>query len=190
MVLKFVTSNRHKFEEAKGLAEEYGVKIKQDNVPYVEIQADDLGDIVKPGAQQACRMAGEPCFVEDAGLFIDSLGGFPGPYSSYVFETLGNKGILKLMDGVDNRRAEFRSAIGFCGNSELKVFRGKIRGTISEEEKGSGGFGYDPIFIPDMEAGGTFAQMSTEMKNSFSHRASSIEKFVKWYSRKKKAKGG
>ena len=190
MTLTFVTSNQNKFEEAKALAEDYGIEIVRKNIPYVEIQSDNLADIVKPSAQQAYRMVGVPCFVEDAGLFINSLEGFPGPYSSYVFKTLGNEGILKLMESIDDRRAEFRSAIGFCGDTELKVFQGKVNGTISKEERGSKGFGYDPIFIPDRGGGGTFAEMSMEMKNALSHRSSSIEKFVKWYSRNKKPEGG
>ncbi|KXA90596.1 hypothetical protein AKJ37_01430 [candidate division MSBL1 archaeon SCGC-AAA259I09] len=189
MPLIFVTSNQHKFEEARTLAEEYEIEIEQRDVPYIEIQTDNLADIVKPGAQQAYRMSGAPCFVEDAGLFINALNGFPGPYSSYVFKTLGNQGILRLLEGVDDRRAEFRSALGYCGNS-IKVFEGKVKGTIAKEERGSKGFGYDPIFIPDMGGEGTFAEMSMEMKNALSHRANSIEKFVKWYSKNKKAEGG
>ncbi len=190
MVLKFITSNEHKFEEVRVIAKKYSLEIEQEDVPYVEIQSDDLREIVKPGAQQAHKMSNSPCFVEDSGLFIDSLNGFPGPYSSYVFRTLGNKGILKLMNDRSDRRAEFKSAIGYCGDSELRVFEGKVKGTIAEEKRGSEGFGYDPIFIPDKAAGGTFAEISMEMKNSLSHRGSAIERFVKWYSKNKKAEGG
>ena len=191
MTLIFVTSNEHKYEEAEKLAEKFDIDIKRRNIPYIEVQADNLEEVVKPSAQQACKLAGEPCFVEDAGLFIDSLNGFPGPYSSYVFETLGNRGILKLMKGTENKRGEFRSAIGYCEPGEKpQVFKGKVVGTISEEIRGERGFGYDPIFMPERGEGGTFAEMSTEMKNNLSHRAEAIEKFVKWYRRNKMVGGG
>lgn len=190
MSLIFVTSNKHKFEEAEKLAQELGIDLEHLNIPYVEIQSDTLEEVVKPSAQQACKLVESPCFVEDAGMFIDPLKGFPGPYSSYVFKTLGNKGILKLMEGIEDRRAEFRSAVGYCEpDSKPRIFNGKIQGTITKESRGSKGFGYDPIFMPDGGEGGTFAEMPTEMKNVFSHRARSIEKFVKWYIRNKKADG-
>lgn len=190
MALIFVTSNENKFEEAEGVAQEHGIEIEHKNVAYVEIQADDLKTVVKPSAQQACKIAGQPCFVEDAGLFIESLGGFPGPYSSYVFETLGNQGILRLMEDIDDRRAEFRSAVAYCESDfEPKVFLGEVKGSIARKERGTGGFGYDPIFMPDRGEGGTFAEMSMEMKNSLSHRSKAIEKFVKWYARNKTVDG-
>lgn len=186
----FVTTNEHKFEEAKSIAEKFGIDIEHRDVPYVEIQADNLDQIVKPSAQQACKFIDAPCFVEDAGLFIGSLNGFPGPYSSYVFKTLGNEGILRLMENVDNRRAEFRSAVGYCEpGGEPETFEGKVVGTIARESRGTKGFGYDPIFMPERGEGGTFGEISTEMKNSFSHRAEAIEKFVKWYSRNKRVDG-
>lgn len=190
MTLAFVTSNKNKFEEAEKVANEYGIEIEHRNIPYIEIQADTVVEVVKPSAQQAYKISGQPCFVEDAGLFINPLKGFPGPYSSYVFKTIGNQGILRLMKSLEDRRAEFRSAVGFCGaDAEPKVFQGKVTGTIAEEERGSKGFGYDPIFMPDRGEGGTFAEMSMEMKNVLSHRAAAIEKFVKWYGRNKKAEG-
>lgn len=188
MSLIFVTSNPHKFEEAKKLAENFDVTIEHRNIPYIEIQADSLMDVVKPSSQQACKLVGVPCFVEDAGLFIDHLNGFPGPYSSYVFKTLDNEGILKLLEGTEKRQAEFRSVIGYCEpNSDPKTFKGKVEGRITEEIRGSKGFGFDPIFMPERGSGGTFAEISTDMKNALSHRAKSIEKFVKWYVRNKKA---
>lgn len=190
MVLVFVTTNEHKFEEAKSIAEKFGIEIEHYNVPYVEIQDDNLDQIVKPSAQQACKFTNAPCFVEDAGLFIESLNGFPGPYSSYVYKTLGNEGILRLMENIDDRRAEFRSAIGYCEpRGKPETFKGKVMGTIARGTRGTRGFGYDPIFMPERGEGGTFAEMSKEMKNSLSHRAKAIEKFVKWYSRNKKVDG-
>ncbi|KXB00537.1 hypothetical protein AKJ47_02130 [candidate division MSBL1 archaeon SCGC-AAA261G05] len=190
MTLAFVTSNRHKFEEAESLAENFGVELEHRDVPYVEIQADVLEDVAKPSAQQACALIDSPCFVEDAGLFIKSLEGFPGPYSSFVFKTLGNEGILKLMEGEEDRQAEFRSAVGYCEpRAKPKVFKGKVKGVITRETRGSKGFGFDPIFGPERGEGITFGEMELEMKNSFSHRSEAIEKFLKWYTKNKKPSG-
>ncbi|KXB02580.1 hypothetical protein AKJ43_01450 [candidate division MSBL1 archaeon SCGC-AAA261D19] len=191
MTLNFVTSNRKKFEEAKLIAESHGIELNHRNVPYVEIQDDRLVEIVKPSAQQACALIGEPCFVEDSGLFVEEMGGFPGPYSSYVYRRLGNGGILKLMEDRENRRAKFMSAVGYCEpGSKPTVFKGMVEGSIAFEPSGSKGFGFDPIFIPDGGGGRTFAEMTSKMKNAFSHRAEAIGKFVKWCARNRKLGGG
>ncbi len=148
MSLKFVTSNDHKFAEAKDIAGEQGLEIDRVDASYVEIQADTLREVVEASAESALGLAGGPCFVEDAGLFIDILDGFPGPYSSYVFKTIGNQGVLSLMEGVKDKRAEFRSAVGYCEpGSEPRMFEGRARGSITKEERGGSGFGYDPIFM-------------------------------------------
>ncbi|KXA92530.1 hypothetical protein AKJ65_07440 [candidate division MSBL1 archaeon SCGC-AAA259E19] len=190
MSLVFATSNKNKFEEARKIAEGHDLELEHRDVPYVEIQADDVVDVVKPSAQQATELLDSPCFVEDAGLFIEVLNGFPGPYSAYVYKTLQNRGILRLMEGKENRRAEFVSAVGYCEPGyEPRIFKGKVRGTITKESRGSGGFGFDPIFMPDLGEGGTFAEMSTEMKDALSHRGESIEKLVKWYVRNNRADG-
>lgn len=172
------------------MADGHGIELVRRDVPYIEIQADDLGDVARPGVQQACALIGEPCFIEDAGLFIGALDGFPGPYSSYVFEKLGNEGILKLMSGIEDRRAEFVSALAYCEpGSKPIVFKGRILGSLTDELRGSRGFGFDPIFAPDGGEGRTFAEMTSEMKNAFSHRAKSMERFVKWYVRNKETGG-
>lgn len=190
MSLKFVTSNDHKFVEAEKIAGEHGLEIDRVDASYVEIQADTLREVVEASAESALGLAGGSCFVEDAGLFIDILDGFPGPYSSYVFKTIGNQGVLSLMEGVKDKRAEFRSAVGYCEpGSEPRVFEGRVRGSITKDERGGSGFGYDPIFMLEGGERGTFAELSTEEKNSFSHRGEAIEKFVKWYVSNKMVEG-
>ena len=96
-------------------------------------------------AEQAFQKCKKPIIIEDDGLFIDSLNGFPGPYSSYVFKTIGNNGILQLLK--HNRQAKFCSIIFYYDNKNSKSFEAKIDGTISKSQHGSG-WGYDPIFIP------------------------------------------
>ena len=188
MTLKFVTGNENKFEEAREIGKSMGIEIEHEDLEYEEIQADTLEEVVKSSVQEVYEIVEEPCFVEDAGLFINCLNGFPGPYSSYVFKTLGNEGVLKIMNDRSDRSAEFRSVIGFCdSDGNLEIFRGRAEGKILKEEKGEEGFGYDPIFMPEGSENESFAEMSVDMKNNFSHRSAAIEKFVKWYKRNKKA---
>lgn len=187
MALIFATSNRFKFQEASELASRHGIEIEHRDTPYIEIQADRLEDVVRPGVQQACALLKAPCFVEDAGLFVRALRGFPGPYSKFVFLTLGNEGLLKLMVGESDRRAEFKSAVGYCEPGKIPdVFTGKVEGTIALEAKGTRGFGFDPIFIAREGDGRTFAEMPTAEKNRLSHRAQALETFFSWYKQKKK----
>ena len=121
--------------------------------------------------------------MEDAGLFVEALNGFPGPYSKYVYTTVGIKGILNLMKNVTNRSAYFMSAVSFGNpNEEPFCFVGKADGKLSLDERGTSGFGYDPIFIPSEGDGRTFAEMTTDEKNGYSHRAKALRKFAKWYS--------
>jgi XTP/dITP diphosphohydrolase len=181
MALIFATSNRHKFEEVKAMATKHGVKLKMCDVQCDEIQADNLEDIAGFSAKEACRVLGKPCFVEDAGLFVRALRGFPGPYSNYVFRTIGNEGLLKLMAGVKSRRAEFRSAVSYCEpKAKPIVFSGSSDGSITTKARGHYGFGFDPIFAPKRSGGRTFAEMLTAEKNAFSHRAKAIENFIGW----------
>lgn len=185
MALIFVTGNRHKFEEVSEIAARHGIELEHRDTPYIEIQADELEQVVRPGVQQACALLRQPCFAEDAGLFIEVLHGFPGPYSNFVFRTLGNEGLLKLMTGENDRRAEFRSAVGYCEPSKRpEVFMGKVEGTIALKTKGARGFAFDPIFVPSEGDGRTFAEMSTGEKNRLSHRARAIEAFFRWYKQK------
>lgn len=186
MALIFVTSNRHKFEEVSELAAKHGIELEQRDTPYIEIQAEKLEDVVRPGVQQACAILKAPCFLEDAGLFVRALRDFPGPYSKFVFRTLGNQGLLKLLSGESDRRAEFRSAVGYCEpGKKPEVFTGKVRGTIAPEAKGAYGFGFDPIFLAE-NTDKTFGEMEVWEKNKFSHRARAIEAFFSWYKQRKK----
>jgi XTP/dITP diphosphohydrolase len=190
MALIFVTSNRHKFEEVSELAVRHGVELEHSDTPYIEIQADELEQVVRPSVQQACALIRQPCFAEDAGLFVRALRGFPGPYSNFVFRTLGNEGLLKLMSGEKDRRAEFRSAVGYCEPGEKpEVFTGKVEGNIALEARGARGFGFDPIFVASEGDGRTFAEISMDEKNRFSHRARAIEAFFKWYKQREKVRG-
>ncbi len=174
----FVTHNAHKVEEAKDILSPLGITVEQNNCGYPELQEDELETIARFGAKYASDKLNHEAIVDDSGLFIEALGGFPGPYSAYVFDTLGNERILKLMAGEENRSAVFRCVIGYCQpGEEVIVFTGEVAGEISKCSRGSGGFGYDPIFEVE---GATFGEMEEEEKNRLSHRYRALMEFAKW----------
>lgn len=184
----FVTTNIHKFNEARQVFAKHKIATAMLKIEALEIQHDNLEDIAKASAIDAVEKCGLPIIVEDAGLFIKYLNGFPGPYSSYVYRTIGNKGILKLMKNVHERDSYFQSIVAFYSPEEKspRCFHGKVEGKISREERGTGSFGFDPIFEPfrlnTRKAGNkTFGEMTVKEKNQHSHRAQALEKFVKWY---------
>jgi len=174
----FITGNKGKYIEAKEKIEKIGINLIQKNLGYPEIQADDLEEVAKYGINHIIKNFKETFFLEDAGLFIDTLKGFPGVYSAYVYHTVGCDGILELMKDKNNRKAVFRSVIGYKKKDEEPIFFiGESRGKINIKQKGKNGFGYDPIFIPN-DSEYTFAEMKTDEKNIFSHRGKSIEKLI------------
>ena len=178
MRLAFVTSNPGKVEEARKYFEPLGVKVYQLRVEYPEIQADTLEEVAEYGVKWLAERIGEPFFLDDSGLFVEALRGFPGVYSAYVYKTLGYRGILKLLEGETNRRAYFKSVIAYWDGG-LHIFTGRVDGEITTEPRGSGGFGFDPVFKPDGFAK-TFAEMTTEEKNEISHRGRALRAFAEW----------
>ena len=180
-MITFITGNEHKVKEAENIFKDYDIELEHIDLGYDELQGT-LEEVALSGAKYASRKLDKPVIVEDAGLFIRALNGFPGTYSHYVQDTLGNQGILKLMEDVSDRYAEFRSVIGYCApNSEPKTFLGKVKGEIAVEERGDLGFAFDPLFyVPSEDK--TFGELTTEEKNQFSHRKNSLMKFIEWYS--------
>jgi XTP/dITP diphosphohydrolase len=175
----FVTGNAHKVSEAAELLGRSGITVVQKDLGYPEIQADTLEEVALEGIRWCMEKLKKPCFIEDAGLFIEAYRGFPGPYSKYVHETIGNEGVLALMSGVPSRNAAFRSVIAYHDGQQPHLFIGETLGHISTSLAGSHGFGYDPLFVPtgyDL----TFAQMETHEKNELSHRGRSLRAFVSY----------
>ncbi len=172
----------HKFNEARSVLAECNIATAMIKVKALEVQDDDIENIARLSAIDAARKINLPVIVEDAGLFIDALNGFPGPYSSYVYRTVGKEGIIKLLEGVSNREAYFKSVVAFCSpDGNVICFEGIAEGKIAMEPRGSSGFGFDPIFEPAEQPGKTFGEMSIEEKNRFSHRAKALRKFAEWY---------
>ncbi len=172
----FVTSNEGKFKEVRAIAEKYGINVEWFKRKYLEPQGDNLEEIARISALNLAKEIKEPFFIEDSGLFINALNGFPGPYSSYVFKTIGNEGILKLMEGIEDRSAYFKAVIAYFDGKDVHIFTGIVEGKISKEIRGTMGFGYDPIFLYGDK---TFAEMG-EDKNKVSHRRKALEAFFSW----------
>ncbi|MGA1820621.1 MAG: XTP/dITP diphosphatase [Thermoplasmatota archaeon] len=183
--MKLITGNTGKLKEIRRWLEPLGIEVTLLDREFVETQSDSLDEVILNGMEILEKEGGiEGAFIkDDSGLFIDSLSGFPGVYSSYVHRSIGNRGILKLMEGRTDRRASFRTAIGlYLPGEGVSLFRGECKGVLSLEERGKQGFGYDPIFVPEGEER-TFAEMSVEEKNSISHRIRAIKGLVEFLSR-------
>lgn len=177
----FVTSNKGKFIAAQKLIP--GLKHVNLNLP--EIQSESNEEIAVHSVKYAFQQLREPCFVDDSGFYVEALNGFPGPYSKYVFNTIGNTGVLKLMQGVENRKAWFEACIAYHDGNEIHVFKGRADGTIAYEMRGNqyGSFGFDPVFIPNGWEK-TFAE-DIDHKDKVSHRRKALDAFIEFLKNKK-----
>jgi len=177
-----VTSNRHKYDEMITiLFEEFGINASCILKELTEVQSDSLEYIAQTKALDESRhRAYGRILVEDSGLSVDALNGFPGPYSSYVFEKIGVDGILRLLQH-GTRRARFVSVVAYAYDDRCYTFEGTVCGTISSVPRGDS-WGYDPIFIPD-GSNQMFGEMTASEKNGMSHRRQALVKFAKWYNR-------
>ena len=186
----FMTGNVGKVREAKHALEPLGFDVKQLIVEGIEIsepQCDDLEIVARSKLQQAQAYLphrNDALMVEDAGLFVDALDGFPGVYSAYVLKTLGCEGMLKLMDDKDNRNAQFQAVAALLLDGDVFVSRGVCQGVLAGKASGNDGFGFDPIFVPnDIERenivhatnGLTFADVDLSIKEQFSHRRKALD---------------
>lgn len=142
-----------------------------------EYRDNDVRNIAREKARYAYSRIGQPLIVDDTAFCVDALNGFPGPYAAYVQETIGNAGILKLMDGVADRQAHFETAIAYADGSEIRIFSGVIEGEVTEAPRGGEGFGYDPIFAVE---GRTLAEIPLAEKSLISHRARALAAFRAW----------
>jgi XTP/dITP diphosphohydrolase len=184
-VIFFATNNIHKFNEARKVLAEYEVSVGMLRVKGSEIQSASLEEIAKTSVMNAFRRCNLPIIVEDAGLFIRALNGFPGPYAAYAYKTISNKGLLKLMENIEDREAKFHSVIAYHSRESVtpSCFNGEVMGEITKEacrRNSESIFGFDPIFKP-ANSDKTFAEMSISEKNRYSHRAKALRKFAEWY---------
>jgi XTP/dITP diphosphohydrolase len=178
----FASSNDKKYREVKSLLSHFDIDVQFFKKSLTEIQADSLEIIALNKSHSAFLDMSTPVIVEDDGLFIEELNGFPGQYSSFVFDTIGNWGIIKLLQKATSRHALFKSVFAFNNGRNSLTFGGETKGTIARKMT-KGGWGYDPIFIPH-NSDLTLGILETQgAKEFFSHRAKALKKFGDWFSR-------
>ena len=177
MKIAVITSNPGKVSEYQCEFDHLGIEMVHLRLPYDEIQSSCLEEVVSKGMDDIKKKNITDFIIDDSGLFINSLSDFPGVWSAFVQKTIGNRGILKLMDGMSERNARFECCIGcnICG--ENIIVKGMCQGQILHEEKGTEGFGFDPIFTHDGTK--SFAEISMEEKNKISHRGNAVRLLTK-----------
>jgi XTP/dITP diphosphohydrolase len=173
--LNVITSNPGKLREFRAALEPLGYEVVHLPLEVDEVQADTLEEVVAGCLRQLHARGVEDFVLDDSGLFVDALKGFPGVYSSYALRTLGCEGLLKLLQGVHDREARFECCIGcsLSGREDI-VLKERCDGHIIEAMRGREGFGFDPIFAAAGE-GRTFAEMPLGEKNLISHRGKAIK---------------
>ena len=184
-ILYFITSNNHKFKEISRLFEEEHLSyhLKQYDIETLEIQSESIQEVAIAKLNSVRDKLETSYFVEDAGFFVDNpLHGFPGVYSSYVMKTIGNEGILRLIADFNESKAHFKTVIAlyFKPNDKIYIFEGEIYGKVSKNIRGKGGFGFDPIFIPNEFPEKTFGELTQIEKNKISHRGRAWRKLIEF----------
>lgn len=181
----FATNNKHKFKEIQEVTGDSIHLVSLSDLGFQEEIPEDFQSLEENAAQKARHVFerfGLSCFADDTGLEIEALDGKPGVFSARYagekcnFDDNINK-VLAKMQGVENRKARFRTVIALVEKGHVRLFEGEIQGVITRERKGKAGFGYDPIFQP---AGHdqTFAEMQPSEKNRISHRTLAIKELV------------
>ena len=183
--LIYLTTNPHKVEEANEFfGKKYGFNLKIVNPDFeiLEIQADNCADVVAFSVKYAADKLGVPCLKSDSGLYIDALGGLPGPYNHYFDKQIGVEKFLELFKFEKNRKARLEHCFAYCEpNKEPIVFSGGGTGTISYEAKGTRGRWHDKFYIPDGETKtlSELRDINYEYESSFWGDAK--DQFAKWY---------
>ncbi|HII76133.1 MAG TPA: RdgB/HAM1 family non-canonical purine NTP pyrophosphatase [Methanolinea sp.] len=175
MKFAVVTGNHHK---AREIAQFFAGVAEVEHIPLEcpETRDDDVGVISAKKAEYAYGILQRPLMTDDTSFCIPALGGFPGPYAAYVQKTIGNRGIIRLMEDETDRSAYFETAVAFADEQGISVFRGRIHGRIVSP-RGEEGFGYDPVFEWE---GRTLAEISLEEKSRVSHRARALANLRDW----------
>jgi len=185
MKIVFATHNAHKVSEVQAvLGSEYQLVTATEAGITEEIP--ETQPTIEGNALQKARYVyehtGLNCFADDTGLEVEALNGAPGVYSAryageHVSYADNNVLLLKNLAGCENRKARFRTVIALIVDGKGYLFEGRVEGTIATEPHGEGGFGYDPLFVPEGSQL-TFAEMSSEAKNKISHRGRAVAKLV------------
>ncbi len=179
------TRNPHKLEELNAIIKNnISIDLLPKNFPPIDEPFSTLEANAWAKAHKAWYFLKKPVIAEDTGLEIDALGGKPGVHTArYGGDNLTisqrRQLVLKQLEDITNRKARFRTVLVAIIQGIPHFFEGVIEGKIAKEESGSGGFGYDPIFVPN-GYDQTFAELPTEVKNEISHRARAVRKFLEF----------
>lgn len=182
--LVLATNNPHKVKEIRNILPESFELLDLSQAGVTEELPETSGTIEGNAIQKALRvweLTGMQCVADDSGLEVEVLGGKPGVDSAHFAGLPRNDGrniiyLLDQLEGVQNRRAGFRTVLAYVQNGEVFTFEGVVQGVITNAPRGTGGFGYDPVFVPEgFEK--SFAELPAEVKNSISHRANALKLF-------------
>lgn len=193
MKIIFATNNAHKLSEVQAVLGE-GFELVTPRMCGIEEDIPETASTLEGNASQKSHYlyerTGLDCFADDTGLEVEALGGEPGVHSArYATDghdfAANNRLLLKNLEGVENRRARFRTVISLIEGGEEHLFEGIVEGHIIDHESGSEGFGYDPLFVPE-GFDRTFAEMTAEEKNAVSHRGRAVRKLVAYLHEKQK----
>jgi len=190
--ITFVTTNKGKIATAQHYFNESKIILEAYVHELIELQSDDITEITNFKVMQAHKLVNQPCIAQDSGFYIDALNGFPKNYTKFALETIGIDGIIKLMNGIENRICRFKECVAFYDGNETKFFYCIHEGRLSYEALGINNtekwsdLWY--LFIPDYSTGGkTLAQHTAEeMRERRKHINSSIKQFANWYKDKLK----
>ena len=170
----FATKNENKLREINDIL---GHDLEQISVELYEPQDVSVEEVVREKAEDAFHKTGKLVLVEDTGLEFKAWNGLPGALIKWFLDTVGNEGILKMLAVEKNRAAIAKTAVGFFDGTQSRVFVGEISGTIPDTLRGTGDFGWDPIFIPDGHER-SFAEMTSAEKNVISMRKLAVERMT------------
>lgn len=187
MKIVFATNNAHKLDEVRQVVGDKFALVSLRECGIVEDIPENeptLEGNALAKARYIYERTGADCFADDTGLEVDALGGEPGVrsarYATDGHDDEANKRLLlERLQGVENRAAQFRTAVALIMGGKEYLFEGIVRGQIATEQHGEGGFGYDPLFVPE-GYDRTFAQMSAEEKNAISHRGRAVRKLAEF----------
>ena len=177
MRLIFATNNAHKVTEVRALLAD-AVHLQTLAEAGLDVDPPETGDSFEANALQKAHyiyaLTGVPCIADDSGIEVDALDGAPGVHSKRfspeATAEANNALLLRKLDGVPARTARFRCVLALVGIGEDKTIAGRCEGTIATALRGEGGFGYDPLFLPDEAPGRSMADLSMDEKNAISHR--------------------
>lgn len=179
-MIKLITGRA---EKAREISEFIKISIESISIDLPEIQSLDIERIGIEKAKSAFEKIGKPLIIDDTGLYINILNGFPGPLVKWFIDSIGLEGVLRHINFNGNRNAIAKTCITYMDSDVIYTFTGSVRGDISLTPEG-GGFGFDPIFIP-FGTTKTLGQMDIEEKAIFSMRSKAVLKFKNWYEKRK-----